>query len=276
MSNLTISLLQINPVAFDLFGWPVRWYGLIIGLGIVLAYLTISFQAKQKRMDMDKVSDLFFWSIILGFVGARIYYILFNLPYYLTHPDKILAIWEGGIAIYGGIIAGISTIYYLSRRYRVSLWDFLDISVFGILIAQILGRWGNFVNQEAHGGAVDRAFLVKLHLPNWLIEQMNIGGTYYHPTFLYESLWNLIGLLGLFGYKNMSKGIKKGDLTLLYLGWYGMGRFMIEGMRSDSLYFGPIRISQFVAMCFVILASIGLYFSHKYDHLPFDQNEYKE
>lgn len=268
---MRVLLSQINPVAFEIFGWPVRWYGLIIGLGIALAYLVIMIQAKHKNMDREKVSDLIFWAIMMGFVGARLYYVVFNLSYYLANPTKIVAIWEGGIAIYGGILGGLLTLVILTRRYQISLWDFLDMAVPGLLIAQILGRWGNFVNQEAYGQATSLSRLQALGLPNWLIQQMKIDGTYYQPTFLYESSWNLLGLLVLIGLVFLYKNRRRGDLTYFYLLWYGLGRFYIEGLRSDSLYWGPVRVSQALALIFVVLSIFGFLMSHRYHRLPLDQ-----
>lgn len=248
---------QVSPIAFRLLGWPVHWYGLIIGFGMVIAYFMVMKEAKRKFVDSDKISDMMFWTILLGFVGARLYYVLFRLNYYIANPAHIFRIWEGGIAIYGGVLAGIVTIWYLSKRYGLSFVKVVDIAAPALMIAQAIGRWGNFINQEAHGFAVERTFLEKLMLPEWLIEHMKIQGTYYHPTFLYESVWNLLGVILLVILRNQKGLLKQGEVALGYLLWYGLGRIVIEGMRTDSLYLGPLRVSQWLAGIFIII-SIGL------------------
>lgn len=266
LSNL--SILAIDPTAFYLGSWPIRWYGIIIGLGIVLAYLLLMFLAKKVGLNQDKLSDLIFWTILFGFVGARIYYVVFEWPYYVANPSKIFAIWEGGIAIYGGVIGGTLTIVHLCRRYQLPLFQVLDVSAPALMLGQTIGRWGNFINQEAYGDQVSQAFLQGLRLPSWVIQQMNIQGTYYHPTFLYESLWNLLGLLIILALAKFYKGLRNGDLAFSYLIWYGFGRFWIEGMRLDSLYLGPIRISQFVSICLFLIGCIGLYYGHQKAKMP--------
>ncbi|MBD3949889.1 prolipoprotein diacylglyceryl transferase [Tuanshanicoccus lijuaniae] len=253
---LLYGLAKLSPIAFRLFGWPVHWYGIIIGIGIVIAYTMIQREAKRKELDEEQMSDIVFWTIIIGFIGARLYYVLFRLDYYLMHPTQILSIWQGGIAIYGGILAGLVTLYYLAKRYHLSFITILDVVAPAVLTAQSIGRWGNFMNQEAYGYEVSRDFLEKIHLPKVIIEQMNIEGVYHHPTFLYESLWSALGVILLLWLRQKPNLLKEGEVAAGYLLWYGLGRMVIEGMRTDSLYLGPLRISQWVAVVFVI-SSIG-------------------
>lgn len=263
-----VYFLALDPTAFYIGSWPVRWYGVMIGVGIVCAYALVMYLAKKVGLDQEKMSDLIFWTIMMGFIGARIYYVVFEWRYYLVNPSKIFSIWEGGIAIYGGVIAGALTIMYLCRRYHIPLLQVLDVSAPGLMVGQIIGRWGNFINQEAYGGQVSQSFLQGLGLPDWIIQQMYIQGTYYHPTFLYESCWNLIGLCIILAIAKFYKGLRNGDLAFTYMVWYGFGRFWIEGMRLDSLYLGPIRISQLVSFGFFLVGCIGLYYAHKKEKFP--------
>ena len=214
-------------------------------------------EATRKGYRKDFIIDLVFWAVPLGFVGARLYYILFEWQYYLANPAEIIQIWHGGIAIYGGVIAGAATVYWFAKKEKVSFALLLDILAPVVLLAQSIGRWGNFTNQEAHGEVTTRAFLEGLHLPNFIIEQMQINGAYYQPTFLYESLWSFVGVLILF-YLRRRKGVKVGEIAAGYLIWYSFGRFFIEGMRTDSLWmFNVIRISQLVSIVLFLLG-IGL------------------
>lgn len=248
---------SIDPEAFNIGGWSVRWYGLIIGLGIVVAYFLFNREGKRKGIDENTTLDLIFWTVMIGFIGARLYYVLFRLDYYLANPGQIIQIWQGGLAIYGGIIAGVITLIVLSRRYQLSMMTVLDIAAPSVLAAQAIGRWGNFMNQEAHGGPVAREFLESLFLPEFIIEQMNINGVYHHPTFLYESLWNIIGVALLLVLRRKSNFFRQGEVAASYLIWYGVGRAFIEGLRTDSLYLGSLRVSQWLSVLSVI-ASIAL------------------
>lgn len=266
----SLLLGKIDPIAFRLLGWPVRWYGLLIGIGMVLAYFMTAQEAKRKQISEETMSDILFWTIIFGFIGARLYYVIFRLDYYLANLHLIIQIWQGGIAIYGGIIAGIITIFILSRRYKVNFFDVLDIAAPAILLAQIIGRWGNFINQEAYGYATSRAFLESIWIPDWIINQMQIDGTYYHPTFLYESVWNLLGLIILLVLREKKSFFKEGEIAASYIIWYGLGRVWIEGMRTDSLYLGPLRVSQWLSAVLIIGGLIFIYYRRKkYPTLPY-------
>lgn len=260
-------LMAIDPIAFKLGPISVAWYGIIIVTGMILAiYLTTS-EAEKRGISEDFIIDTAFWTLPIGIIGARLYYVVFELEYYLNHPLQIFAIWEGGIAIYGGIIAGFLTFYYRSQKDKVPLLLLTDVVVPYLLLAQAIGRWGNFINQEAHGVEVSRQFLEKLMLPEFIIEQMNIAGTYYHPTFLYESLWSLIGVAAILLIRNRKHLLLRGESTALYLIWYGFGRFFIEGMRTDSLYIGSLRVSQIVSIL-IILFGVALIVYQRYYAYP--------
>jgi len=248
---------NIDPVAFRLGPIEVAWYGLIIVTGMFFAIWLSMKEANKRGIGEDFIVDLAFWIIPAGIIGARIYYVLFELPVYLADPIRMFYFWEGGLAIYGALITGFIALYWYSNRKTVPVWLLLDILAPHVMIAQAIGRWGNFVNQEAHGGEVSRQFLERLLLPELIIEQMNISGTYYHPTFLYESVWNVIGFILIMTVRARDKVLIRGEAFLGYLAWYGLGRFFIEGMRTDSLYIGDFRVSQLLSLL-LLVASVGL------------------
>lgn len=231
-------LVVLNPHAVEIGSVVIHWYGVIIAAGILAALQLSTKEAKKKGLEEDTIIDMALWAIPIGLLGARLYYVLFELGYYLQNPGQILAIWNGGIAIYGGLIAGGGTLYWYAKKKGTSLALVLDILAPNVLLAQSIGRWGNFMNQEAHGGPVTRQFLENLYLPEFIIEQMNINGTYYHPTFLYESLWSLLGFVLIVTIRNRKQLLRQGEVALSYVLWYSVGRFFIEGMRTDSLWIG--------------------------------------
>ncbi len=249
--------MAIDPVAFELGPFSVAWYGLIIVAAMLLAVSLTIKEAQKRDLTEDFIVDIAFWAIPIGILGARLYYVLFELDVYLQDPIRMFYIWEGGLAIYGGIIAGILVIYYQSNKENIPPILVTDILAPYVLIGQSIGRWGNFVNQEAHGREVSRAFLEKLMLPNVIIEQMNIQGSYYHPTFLYESLWSLLGAAVIIWIRKKEQFLLRGEATAFYLIWYGTGRFFIEGMRTDSLYIGALRVSQILSLVLVVVG-IGM------------------
>jgi phosphatidylglycerol:prolipoprotein diacylglycerol transferase len=252
----------IDPIAFSLGPVEVAWYGVIIAVGILVALFLASREAERLGLDDELVTDIALWVVPLGFIGARLYYVLFELDYYLQNPGQIIAIWNGGLAIYGGIIGGVLAIIWFSNRKNLPVWLIFDIAAPSVMIAQAIGRWGNFVNQEAHGGEVSREFLENLQLPEFIINQMNIDGTYYHPTFLYESVWNVIGFVIVLYLRRKPNLFKRGEVALFYIAWYAFGRFFIEGMRTDSLYIGDtsIRVSQLLSfLLFFGAIGVGIY-----------------
>lgn len=263
---MNLNVMAINPIAFELGPITVAWYGLIIVVGMMAAiYLTIREGAK-RHVSEDFIIDTAFWVLPLGILGARLYYVLFELDYYLNNPGQIFAIWEGGLAIYGGIIAGALTIYWRCNKENVPFALLTDIVTPHVLLAQAIGRWGNFINQEAHGGEVSRQFLEKLMLPEFIIEGMHINGSYYHPTFLYESVWSIIGVILILLIRKRHHFLLRGETTALYFIWYGIGRLFIEGMRTDSLYMGPFRISQIVSAILIILGIVTIVYQRRYKY----------
>ena len=234
----------LNRVACTVLGKDIYWYGIIICAGFILAALYVNSRTKDFGITSDNLTDCLIICVPLGIICARIYYVVFEWGYYAQHPGEIIAIWKGGIAIYGGIIGTLIGLFVYSRVKKLSLASLCDLAAFGLLIGQCIGRWGNFVNGEAHGG------------PTTLPWGMTIDGqSMVHPTFLYESLWNLAGFVLLHFYSKKRRF--KGEIALLYAAWYGAGRAWIEGLRTDSLWLGPVRVSQLLAAVTMLL-SLGI------------------
>ncbi len=270
--SLGIESFELNPVAFTLpifGGLEVRWYGIIITLGIILAFSYAAFRAKQEVIIFDHVLDIAIFTVIFGIIGARLYYVLTSLDKYDSLLEMI-AIWEGGLAIYGAVIAGAITIMIVCRYKKIKFLKMFDATAPGVMIGQILGRWGNFFNGEAYGAQVGEdslLYFARMGLQNR--ETYGDFGTsqmvYVHPTFLYESLWNLVGFIIINSLYKKKKF--DGQIVLMYATWYGFGRMLIEGLRTDSLYVGVFRISQVVGfICFVVgslLLILGLSKAHR-------------
>lgn len=243
----------MDPIAISLGPIDVTWYGVIIAFGIVLAFLVAQREMLKRGFHEEFLTDLLIWAVPLAILGARLYYVIFKWEYYSENPGDILQVWEGGLAIHGALIASFVTAYVFTKKRKVSFLKLADVVAPSILIGQTIGRWGNFMNQEAHGGPVSRAFLENMFLPDWIIEQMRIDGTYYHPTFLYESIWNFMGVVILILLRRVN--LLRGEMFLFYLIWYSVGRFFIEGMRTDSLYLlGELRTAQVVSLITVVVA----------------------
>ena len=188
----------MNSVAIKIGLIEITWYSIFILSGVIIGYILICKEAKKLNLDEKFINDSIFWGVILGILGARIYYVLFNLDYYLSYPSEIIKIWNGGLAIHGGIIAGLLVFMYFCHKYKVNLLKYLDIIVPSLVLAQAIGRWGNFFNGEAHGSIVTLDFLKRMHLPKFIIDGMYINGNYYHPTFLYESFFCVLCFIVLF------------------------------------------------------------------------------
>ena len=255
--GLGIDEFEVNSVAFKLFGKEIAWYALIITFGMICAVAYTMMRAKKIGITWEDIIDYVLFTIPIGVIGARLYYVLTKLESFDTFME-VIAIWEGGLAIYGGIIAGTITVFVVSKVKKIYFPAFADCVVPGLILAQAIGRWGNFMNGEAHGGITDT--FIRMGLDH------GFGMKYYHPTFLYESLWNLVGfvLINIF-YKHKKYD---GQILLLVFGWYGLGRMLIEGLRTDSLYteiFGlSFRTSQVLAGAILIACTVLLiYFTIK-------------
>lgn len=249
--GIGIDSFTINPVAFSIGSIEVRWYGIIITLGIILSVFYCSYRAKQEGISSEDLLDMAIFTVIFGIIGARLYYVLTSLSEYDSFMEMI-AIWNGGIAIYGAIIAGAITIFCVCKYKKISAPKAFDMVAPAVMLAQSLGRWGNFFNGEAYGYEVSPdsiLYFIRMGLlPNI---KSNFVIHYFHPTFLYESLWNLIGFIIINSLYKKKKF--DGQIVLMYISWYGFGRMFIEGLRTDSLYVGAFRISQVVGfICFVV------------------------
>ena len=245
----------MNRVAFNIFGFNVYYYSLCILLGVMVAYILITREGKKQGLPKEFISDLIFYTLIIGILGARVYYCVFNLDYYLANPSEILKIYNGGLAIHGGVIAGLIFVYFYTKKKNVSFIKILDIVAPAVIIAQSFGRWGNFFNQEAHGGITTYQNLKNMHIPEFIINGMHIEGKYYYPTFFFESIWCLIGFIILM-ITRRNKNLRKGFQIGFYFIWYGIGRFFIEAFRTDSLMFFGLKIAQIVSLIGIIIGII--------------------
>ena len=270
MSNVTklsfpglgIGEFTVNSEAFSIFGAPIAWYALIICVGMIFAVFYVIFRAKRIGIDSEQVLDFALFVIPIGVLGARLYYVLMELDSFDTIWDAF-NIRNGGLAIYGGIIAGAITVFCVCKYKKINFLAFADCVVPGLVMAQAIGRWGNFMNGEAFGGITDSFLRMGILNRNSIYTFGTTAMVYVHPTFLYESLWNIIGFIGV----NIFYKHKKydGQIFLMIFGWYGLGRMLIEGLRTDSLYlFGtPIRVSQALAgvmfvTCTAILITLAV------------------
>lgn len=251
------TIQPIDPIAIALGPLQVHWYGVIIGLAIILALYIAVRETEKRGLDKDVFMDLMLWAIPIAILSARLYYVIFEWNYYSQNPGEIIAIWNGGLAIHGALIGGVITAIVFTKKKQVSFWQLVDIAAPSIILGQAIGRWGNFINQEAHGGEVTRAFLENLQLPEFIINQMYINGAYYHPTFLYESIWNFIGFVLLILLRRVN--LRRGEMFLSYVIWYSVGRFFIEGMRTDSLMLTEsLRMAQTISAVLIIAAVVVL------------------
>ncbi|MDD3187414.1 MAG: prolipoprotein diacylglyceryl transferase [Bacilli bacterium] len=247
----------MNSVLIQLGDFSIRWYSILIMSGVIIGGFLAFNEAKKFNISKEYMTNLFFYLIIFGIIGARLYYVAFNWEYYANNLNETYQIWNGGLAIHGGIIAGFIFTFIYTKKYKIKFFRMTDILCVGLIIAQSIGRWGNFMNSEAHGGETSLAFLQSLHLPQFIIEGMHINGIYYQPTFLYESLWCLLGFVLLLIFRRLNH-TKIGQVTSLYMIWYGIGRCFVEGLRTDSLMLGEIRVAQLVSAA-MIISGIILY-----------------
>ena len=241
--------LEFDPSrVIDLKFVEIRWYGLIIAVGLLLAVIYGMRRSKQFGIKDDDIIDGVLWVVPFAILCARLYYCVFSWEDYASKPWSILYIWEGGLAIYGGVIGALIGVAVYCRFKKINTWALLDLVALGFLIGQSIGRWGNFFNREAFGAEITNQFFLRMGLYNIRTGQVQ----YFHPTFLYESAWNLVGFVLL---HLLSKKRKfDGQIALSYVAWYGLGRALIEGLRTDSLYLGPFRVSQLLAAASCIAA----------------------
>ncbi len=239
----------MNPIAFELFGLEVRWYGIFIATAMFLGALIFLRSTKKAGYLEDDIYDVILFAFPAGIIGARLYYVAFNWQYYAGDIMKIINIRGGGMAIHGGLIGGVLAGYLVCRHKKLDFLDLIDRAAPLFPMGQAIGRWGNYANGEAHGGPTD--------LP-WAI---SVDGQMVHPTFLYESIWNvaLFMFLSWYGGKKQFKG----ELILLYMGIYSVGRLFIEGLRTDSLMLGPLRMAQFISLIFIGIAVVLLAVMYK-------------
>lgn len=279
--------LAIDPIVFSIGSLPVHWYGLILGFGALAGLFLAIREGKRFNIPQEFFMDLLLLGVPSAIIGARIYFVAFKWDDYKNNLIDVFKIWNGGIAIYGALIGAIICGIIYFRRKGYPFWRIVDICAPGLLAGQMIGRWGNFINQEAYGGIVEESFLRdKLHLPDFIVNQMYIGDAFHHPTFLYESLWSLLGILLLMVLRRQ-KFVRAGEIFLSYFIWYSIGRFFIEALRTDSLAFngssgvaslvnglwkpmewlgfeqgyldpayGNIRISQLLAILIIIVAVV--------------------
>ncbi|MDO4563129.1 MAG: prolipoprotein diacylglyceryl transferase [Clostridia bacterium] len=246
---------ELSPVAFKIpvINISVHWYGIIIALGLLLGLLFVTHVAKKQGLDADTITDMLLFAVPTAIIGARVYYVVFKWDDYKDNFADVFKIWEGGIAIYGAVIAAVITALVFFRVKKMNPLPYFDVCSLGLLIGQAIGRWGNFVNGEAHGGPTD-----------WIVGMTINGSEAVHPTFLYESLWNVAGFFLLYALYRHRRADGIGFAN--YLIWYAAGRFFIEGLRTDSLYAGSFRISQIVALVSIVAGVViyaCVYFKNK-------------
>ena len=246
-------LVKIGPII-------IRWYGLLIASAVLIGVTISQYLAKRRHVNPELISDLSIWLVIGAIPAARLYYVLFQWSEYSQHPDRIIAIWQGGIAIHGAIIGGVIAALIFAKLKKISFWQLADLVAPSLILGQAIGRWGNFFNSEAFGGPASLPW--KLYIPPERRPPNLVNFEYFHPTFLYESLWNLMVfalLLTLFFRALSGKPrLKVGTLFLVYWVAYSLGRFWIEGLRTDSLMLGPLRMAQIVSLTGITLGLAGL------------------
>lgn len=252
----------MNRVALDLGLIQIYWYSIFIFLGILSASFVIYKEFKKRNVDEELFINLAFNTIIFGVIGARAYYVLFNLDYYLLNPIEIFKVWNGGLAIHGGIFCALIFILIYCKKHKVYTRKILDMIVVGLILGQAIGRWGNFFNSEAYGAVTTAENLAKLGIPQFVINGMYIMGEYRQPTFFYESMWCLFGFIAMLMLRKY-KYLRKGQLTGFYLIWYGIERFIVEALRVDSLMLGPVKVAQIVSILFIFVGLILMFFYKK-------------
>lgn len=246
---------MIDPVAIQLGPVSIHWYGIIIDAAFIIGALLAYRHAVKSGVSTDHLLNLIIIIIPSALIGARLYYVIFNWHNYLYNPMEALAIWHGGLAIHGGLLGSTLAGFFYIKKHKLDFWQYADVFAPSVILGQAIGRWGNFINQEAYGIPASREFIS--HFPVFIQKQMFIEGQYRHPAFLYESAWDvLVFLLLVIVFRRRSF---PGQIMLLYLTLYSLGRFFIEGLRTDSEMLGPIRLAQLVSVVLIAL-SVFIYY----------------
>lgn len=264
----------MNPILVNIGSFEIRWYAILILVGALVGIYLAEKEGRRFNVKTEFIFNMLFWALIFGFLGARLYYVLFNWDYYGTHIIEILQIWKGGLAIHGGILFGLLTILIYTKKYKARTIRYLDFICVPLLLAQAIGRWGNFFNSEAHGAATTLENLQKLHIPNFIIKGMQIEGVYYSPTFFFESLACLALFIFLVIYRRGAYR-KVGTLTAIYLVGYGIIRFLIEISRTDALMLAGFKVAQIVSITMIVIGVIMLMINSrksKFEDLYNDKN----
>jgi len=268
---MLLTAAPIDPVAIELGPLEIQWYAIIILAGLLLGLYLAGKEMERLGLDKEILMDFIIFAIPAALIGARLYYVIFEWEHYANGPFwQVFAIWEGGIAIHGAVFAGLITAIIFCRVRKVSFWQLADIVAPSLILGQAIGRWGNFVNQEAHGGPVSEAAYNNFlqYFPDFILNQMTINGTLYHPTFLYESVWNILVFILLIVMIRFFNPVR-GEVFLSYAIFYSVGRFFIEGMRTDSLYVvGELRTAQLVSITIIIVGIIFLIYRRTKGNVP--------
>jgi len=274
---VSCSAPTLNRVFFEIGPLSIYWYGVIIATGAFLGLYLVTRESDRLGLQKDIMIDLVVFAIPISIIFARIYYVIFEWEQYAGGPWwKVFAIWEGGIAIHGALIGAVLTAIVFAKVRKIPFWQLADIAAPGLILGQAIGRWGNFMNQEAHGGAMSQAAYENFHqyLPDFIMNQMCIDGTFYYPTFLYESVWNIIVLILLLFLRRRNP--LRGVVFLTYVISYSVGRFFIEGMRTDSLYIvGQIRTAQMISILLIVGAVILMIYRRKVVNVHYDGSKIK-
>ncbi|MEA5510293.1 prolipoprotein diacylglyceryl transferase [Crocosphaera sp. UHCC 0190] len=254
-----------GPILFEVGPFAIRWYGFLIASAVLIGVTLSQWLAKRRQVNPDLIGDLAIWLVLGAIPCARLYYVIFQWQEYAQRPGDIVAIWKGGIAIHGAIIGGTLAALIFARLNKVSIWQLTDLVVPSLALGQTIGRWGNFFNSEAFGAPTNLPWKLYIPVSNRPVEYL--AYEYFHPTFLYESFWNLLVfciLLSLFfwGLKQQNS-LKLGTLSLVYLIAYSCGRVWIEGLRTDSLMLGPLRIAQVISLVMIGLGIWGLFWLYQ-------------
>ncbi len=256
-----------GPNIFQIGSFTLRWYGLLIASAVLIGVNLSIYLAKKRQINGELIGDLSIWLVLAAIPCARLYYVIFKWDYYSLHPQEIMAIWQGGIAIHGAIIGGTLATLLFAKIKQVKFWDLADVVTPSLVLGQAIGRWGNFFNSEAFGSPIDPNLPWRLYIPSNRRPEEYIDNEYFHPTFLYESLWDLgvFGIIMLLFSRSLrsSQPLKNGSLFMIYLIAYSLGRFWIEGLRTDSLMFGSLKMAQVISLIGAGIGVVGLFWLYR-------------